>query len=370
MKIGILTLHESSNFGACLQAAATYKMLKGLGYDCEFINYTCAEIARREILLGAPFEHSMLYRLRVRIKHRDSVRKQRALSQFLTRTSVWGGAIGSERYNRKNIELANDKYDIFLVGSDMLWCTKFTNSDYTYMLDFVKDDTKKFSYATSVGYYWEEEEENLVLNYLDKFQMISVRENDMACKLSKTLNKRVYEVCDPTMLIEPDIWEKYISVSKLGNKMYSLVYVDLADGRGLEAAYAYSKQKGFLTYLLGYKTTGSNAQYKLLKAYTVEEFLTAIYHADILFTSSYHGMLFAIYFHVPFVYYNKDTSRLECIAKKLNLTTRNGDIYNVSQMEAINWDEVDRLRENFRIKSLDFITEMGESWVKDGGKAV
>ncbi|MDD6812342.1 MAG: polysaccharide pyruvyl transferase family protein [Lachnospiraceae bacterium] len=369
MKIGILTLHESSNFGACLQAVATYKTLNGLGYDCEFINYTCAEIARREILLGTLFEHSLFYRLRVRIKHGDSVRKQRALSQFLRQTDVQKGVIGSERYNRKNIGLANDKYDIFLVGSDMLWCTKFTNADYTYMLDFVKDDTKKFSYATSVGYYWGEEEK-LVLKYLDKFTMLSVRENDMACKLSEVLNIKVYEVCDPTMLIEPDIWKKYISSSKPSKKTYSLVYVDLADGRCLEAACAYSRQNGCLTYLLGYKKTCRNAQYKLLKAYTVEEFLTAIYHADILYTSSYHGMLFAIYFHVPFVYYNKDSSRLECIAKKLNLTTRNGDNYNVGRMDAINWDEVDRLRENFRIESLSFIKEMGENWAKNGGKAV
>ena len=75
-KIGILTLHESSNFGACLQAVATYKVIEQLGGKCEFVNYVCDEIARREILLGEKNEHSFFYRIRVFIKHRDIVKKQ------------------------------------------------------------------------------------------------------------------------------------------------------------------------------------------------------------------------------------------------------------------------------------------------------
>ena len=39
MKIGLLTIHHAYNFGAALQAYATYDTLKNMGYDVEFIDY-------------------------------------------------------------------------------------------------------------------------------------------------------------------------------------------------------------------------------------------------------------------------------------------------------------------------------------------
>ncbi len=357
-KVGILTLHESSNFGACLQAVATYKILKEFGIECEFINYTCKEIAHREILLGEKSEHSLFYRIRVKIKYSDIVKKQKEISKFLLSEAI----VGEQRYNRKNIKFANERYEMFLVGSDMLWCTKFTNSDYTYMLDFVEDNAKKMSYATSVGFYWENEEENQILEYLKKFSIISVRECDMACRLRQKISNRVYETCDPTMLIKPDIWKQYISLFNSNKHQYSLVYVDVPSRKGLKSAYEYSKINGCQTYLMEYKKSCKDIPHRLLKVYSIEAFLSSIYHAEIVFTSSYHGMLFAIYFHIPFVYYNKDLSRLECVAQKLNLTTRNGDKYDFREMQPINWDEVDMLREKFRIESLKVINMLERQW--------
>ena len=43
MKIGIITIHHSCNYGACLQSFALYKYLELLGYTVEIIdlmNYT------------------------------------------------------------------------------------------------------------------------------------------------------------------------------------------------------------------------------------------------------------------------------------------------------------------------------------------
>lgn len=48
--VGILTFHDTTNFGACLQAVATYQALSERGVCCEIINYHCAEIDRRETI--------------------------------------------------------------------------------------------------------------------------------------------------------------------------------------------------------------------------------------------------------------------------------------------------------------------------------
>ena len=38
MKIGIITIHNSTNYGACLQSWGLYKYLVDAGYDCEIID--------------------------------------------------------------------------------------------------------------------------------------------------------------------------------------------------------------------------------------------------------------------------------------------------------------------------------------------
>ena len=38
MKVGIITIHNSTNYGACLQSWGLYKYLVDEGYDCEIID--------------------------------------------------------------------------------------------------------------------------------------------------------------------------------------------------------------------------------------------------------------------------------------------------------------------------------------------
>lgn len=51
MKIGLLTFHDTTNYGALLHTYALQQSIKRLGADCEVINYQCREIQRRELPL-------------------------------------------------------------------------------------------------------------------------------------------------------------------------------------------------------------------------------------------------------------------------------------------------------------------------------
>lgn len=39
MKIGVITIEQVNNYGAELQATATIKVLQGMGYEAEIIDY-------------------------------------------------------------------------------------------------------------------------------------------------------------------------------------------------------------------------------------------------------------------------------------------------------------------------------------------
>lgn len=48
MKIGLLTIHNTQNYGSLLQTYSTYKALHELGLDIDLIDYRNDAITRRE----------------------------------------------------------------------------------------------------------------------------------------------------------------------------------------------------------------------------------------------------------------------------------------------------------------------------------
>ena len=49
MKIGLITFHDTTNFGSLLQTYGLYKKVQELGYNIDVIDYQCESIVRREI---------------------------------------------------------------------------------------------------------------------------------------------------------------------------------------------------------------------------------------------------------------------------------------------------------------------------------
>lgn len=94
--------------------------------------------------------------------------------------------------------------------------------------------------------------------------------------------------------------------------------------------------------------------------YHVEDFLNIIRQdiirqADAVFTASYHGMLFSIYFHRYFEYANKDRSRLQQVASMFHLEDQN--INTPAIKHEPDWNEVDRIRRDFAERSLEILKE-------------
>ena len=355
-KIGLLTFHDTTNFGAILQAVATYKAIKKLGYEVEIINYHNEFIDEREIpeIHNKKVSKSIKFWFKFLLRDYKQVRKHKSLLNFLNHECL----VSNKYYAKDNIKTTKKQYDTFVVGSDMLWCLKYTKSDFSYMLDFVENSVKKLAFATSIGFEWNDSEKAQIKPLLENFNDIALREEDSCIIVSKMLNRQIPWVCDPTMLVEPKEWIKYTRNTNC--KEYALIYMDDAHNNCLNAAKEYSKNNDIDVRLLSFRFNFDirKKSYKYIEAYTIEEFLTLIKNAEFLFTSSFHGMLFAIYFHVPFVFFNKDSSRLISLAKKLDLEKRNGNIYDFKNMQPINWEEVDKKREEFRINSLNILKGM------------
>lgn len=88
MKIGLITFHDTTNFGSLLQTYGLYKKVQELGYNIDVIDYQCESIVRREVpqkfnLLQSPrgIMKDILIGSVIRLKYKE-------LSKFLHEKNV------------------------------------------------------------------------------------------------------------------------------------------------------------------------------------------------------------------------------------------------------------------------------------------
>lgn len=346
-KIGLLTYQYTTNFGSLLQAYGLYKTVTDLGYDCEVIDYHNETIDKREKPIRLKECTSLKPLFRYVVREGAKRKKEREFQRFLREDM----SLSNKLYTRKNILDANECYDTFLIGSDLVWDFTINNYDTTYMLDFAAYENKKIAYASSAGSVWNEREE--VTELLGRFQNIGVREKEIADTLSDWLERDVDFVCDPTMLLNSEDW-KVMATKRLIKKPYVICYMYDEKKQIYKDAVAYGKAHNLPVYVISFSKAPEGI--KTISPSSVGEFLSLILYADTVFSASYHGMLFSLYFNKNFFYYNRGwKSRMKSIAEYLNVTHR--EHYVEGEVKEINYTFVNEKLNEFRMKSIELLKQ-------------
>jgi len=353
MKIALITFHDTTNFGALLQTYGLYKKLNDLGYDCSLLDYQCASQLKNEVPSKFHFSlnpRSLMSEILVKSKKR---RKYKAMKQF---THQYMSKI-SQCYDRRSVFNIREGYDTYVVGSDMLWGLDMTGGDYSYFLDFVPDELLKFSYASSIGKReWTEEERSKISKLLNRFHAISVREKSTVERLATVVNKKCHVVCDPTMLVTPEEWMPYVG-NRLCKQDYVLVYFDTDDGICVENAKEYARNQGKKLLVISQMPSFSTGTHNVFP-YKVEDFLSLFFYADTVFTASYHGLLYSLYFHKNLIFYNRQPAyRMQTIAELLGIEDREGRVVDFNKLPELDYSKIDKKMAAYRKESIDFIKE-------------
>lgn len=353
-KVGILTFQDSSNFGSALQTYGLWKTVKDLGYDPEIIDYICEKIQNSEVPQKINWfdikkikENIITY-----IFKKYYVIKHDNLYQFLKTKAK----ITMQKYDIHNIKETNTRYDQFLVGSDIVWSPTLTE-DYSYFLDFVSAKKKKIAFASSVGNPFTPQEKRNVKPLLKRFQMIAVRETQSKEWIEELYDKKVNVVCDPTMLLTSKEWNLFARKRTISED-YVLVYFNSKDNKCLKDAIEYAKKNHLSVYYIHYGIP--KRCFKTVRPETIEEFLSLILYAKHVFTASYHGLLFSLYWNRPVLFYNRaHKSRMISLAKLLEIEDKNGDQIEIDQYkENFDFTKINRNIDNFRKKSVTILQEM------------
>lgn len=303
-RIGIATIHKSSNFGGSLQAYALYKYLESQGHSVEIIDLL-RPVHDRFIYDSRykPYRstrYSLKNRLRETVKkmlgHKESkgyaseASKQKFLEFFKD--------IKYSKEYRKVREIYKNapQYDIYISGSDQLWSPMHPFSIEPFFLTFAPAGSKKISYATSIGVTeLTDREKTDFKRWLSSYEAISVREAEGKQLLDSFITgKNIEVVADPTFLLDIEDWKK-LAIAPNIKENYILLF-SLTNTKPLvDFAIRMSKESGKkLVILKGPLLDANNPDYLLENNIGPKEFLGYFDNADIVITDSFHGSVFAM----------------------------------------------------------------------------
>lgn len=337
MKIKIITIHAMHNPGSVLQAYALQEYLKN-NYEVKIIDYrpnyfydegSKLKLALKKLLYGRAYKSR-------ENKFRDFVKNNMQLTQLYK--------------SYEELENSNLNADVFITGSDQLWNTDFPcGNDRAFYLKFVNCG-KKISYSTSIGKKNIDEKNQKVLkeNLMD-FSNISVREKSTVDFLNNLLNKKVTWVCDPVFLLDKSKYTKFIDNRYSIEEKYVFVYLP-PELKVLDMLIDEYKKRGYKIILGGGVLKRCECDNHIIDM-GPEDFLSLIYYADIVISTSFHATAFCHIFHKEFftILPTKNGERISSLLEQTELSTRgikeDTKEYDIDGAN-INWETVDiKLRE-------------------------
>lgn len=298
MKVGTITFHFVNNFGGALQAYALQKTIADeCGASVEVIDYRNWFIRFTDTVRLFPVTANMkelaagLGTMRQRFGRVHRMKNFISSNCKLTRRYFNGAAL---RHHMPDC-------DKFVCGSDQIWNPFLTfGLAQPYFLGFVKDKSRKISYAPSFG-------SNKMLpiqakkikKYISDFNAVSVREHDGAVLIKMLTGRNAVQLIDPAFLLKREEWNA-ISVKPRIKGRYILLYIMQHD----DTVYPYAKKiKEKLGIQLveisryGYKPDFVDVS---LIDMGPGEFIGLFQNADYVCTNSYHGLIFSLIFEKEF----------------------------------------------------------------------
>lgn len=332
MKIGVFThYYLSDNYGGNLQAYALCKVLHKLGHDAIQICYK-RKINNRASLIQKIFGffRYRLKRIVIQIYERDFLEKIKDRKNAILEFNSHAIPHSTKVYDESTLSELNDKFDMFITGSDQVWHPNVLCSGF--LLEFCHDSKKKTSYAASIATNKLDEESTIRLRKaLESFSHISVRENDSLMILSDLGIHDCEWVLDPTLLLSADDWRTISKPIDLPQK-YVLTYFlgdnEISRRKAAEYAKRNHLQLVSLPYLLNqYRRCDKDFGDVQLFSVSPEQLLYLIDHADTVFTDSFHATVFSLMFQKNFYVFKRNnsdkmTNRIQSLLEIFGLSER------------------------------------------------
>lgn len=362
MKAGVITLHSVCNYGTQLQAYATQEKLKQYFDEVTFIDY------RRPDTYGLKLLKTFT---------KGNILK---IPAILPTLFYWKHNFGG--FQKKYLKFTNKKYlsvkdfdefediaDVYFSGSDQVWNTGWNNGVIPPLyLSFVPENKQRYAYASSFGKSeLNEKEIQEVKEYLDKYKMISVREESGVKILKEQINiNDAIRIVDPTIAMPAEFWRNIAPKNKI-KEDYILIYNLNRSKEFDNYAEELSKRTGLKIYRFCTRFDQIFRNGKSIIMPEILDFITLVDNAKIVLTDSFHATAFSINLNTEpiCIYPNNYSGRLSEFLKLVNSEQRHAKDYNDFEVvnRHVNFEHVNAILEEERRKVDDFLTKI----IKDSG---
>lgn len=354
MKIGILTYHRSLNYGALLQAVALRSVLSEMGHEATFVDYWpdyhrhmyalfSFQALRQQPGLRAKLSYAKLCLLKYPYRRERAQHIQGFINAYI------------EPYTSS----PDESYDLLIHGSDQIWRKQPEINCYNpvYFGNNDIDAKRRISYAASMGVIsTQQSDQAMVHDYLAHLDAISVRETAL-----KHYVEEMGYVCrqdvDPTLLMQGSDWQRLFNLSPYRREKYVLLYQMLTDSFDLAQLRAFAQCRGLRLITLYAHAEGRNSDEAITTGSPID-FLRLILGAEYVFTTSFHGLVFALQFHKPFyAAFSTNAGRAKSLLEMLGLGDRLLAPMSAIPHEetAIDYATVDKLLATAQQASRDFL---------------
>lgn len=312
-KIGIITILKVNNYGAELQAYATQKALQLMGYDAEIIDYLFYKNPlHKRTKMSAPMAkmsikkhlQELLFPIIANWKTRNFREAQEARNKKFEQFHA-ENTKQSECYDTINkLMAAQLDYDVLMSGSDQVWNPGVYSSLDPYLLRFGTEKMKRVAYASSFGVSsLPEDMKAYYRDALQKYNAISVREDNAVDLVKCVSGCDAQLVLDPTLLLNKNQWlEVAKPVDALPQEPFVLIYELIPAPYVKELARYVSEKTGMPIVRLCKNASVEDMEPEIINVIDAgpSEFLTLFDKAGFVVTNSFHGTAFSINFGKQF----------------------------------------------------------------------
>lgn len=357
MNIAIATVYDGLNYGSFLQAYALKNFLEEHGHNVFFIQRVSEKENLQLFTTKRPESRCGLLRKMWRILKRmpSIARIMRQNDCFRKQFPYFQDAWKEFRLLKKN-EL--DNIDCIICGSDEIWNlhNAYIDAEFFACADYGVN-IRKLGIAVSAGNSTESEVVNnpIFVEAVNRFDNIVVRDLQTQMIVKKITGIIPKIVCDPTLLVEknlflkdktPIIKEKYMLVYAYDlTKIQSRVIVDYAKKNGLK-----------IISPCNYLRIADNVIYA-----SPLDFANLMYNSECCFTTTFHGAIFSLLFAKRVCIYPK-FPKVSDIANKLNAsqhlwTEEDASFFEEIINRAVSHDTIDAAIQQLRNQSNKIILD-------------
>lgn len=264
-----------------------------------------------------------------------------------------------KEYRASNFDevIKDEEISGFICGSDTIFCIDEFGLDDGYYANYdCMKNGQTIAYAASFGdSHFNDTSYNKLNKLLQNFKAIGLRENDMVPYVKEHTDVMVQRVIDPTLLLEPQDYNKIVA-PRLEDNKYLLLYARRNNEKMSEYAEKIAKENNWKIIEISLQATNAD-KHRMFYEAGVEEFLSLVKNAEFVVTNSFHGMIFSVQFQKQFVIFSREqcNTKIQELLDVFGLYDRMLIDGNEKYNAVINYDDVFSKIDEERNNSISFL---------------